>query len=103
MQYHDMTKVIDGKKYSTVGLKPIASNDGCDGSNYEREGTNCFLFRTEKGAYFFQHLSQWANEPYCWLEACTVDEAIEFWQDCDRHDEASEWETAFPNVKIEDA
>ena len=98
-----MCKVINGKRYDTEKSEMIAGDDWWDGHNHERGGTQCFLYRTKKGNFFFQHMSQWQNSAGIWLEPCSKDEAISFWQDCDRHGEASDWETSFPGMEVEDA
>jgi len=103
MRYVETSQVVDGKRYNVKTAKLLASDDWWDGNNYERGGTQCFLFRTPKGALFFQRLSQWQGSPFCVIEPCGLEEAIEFWHVCDRHDEAISWEDAFPEVPVEDA
>jgi hypothetical protein len=98
-----MCRIIDRKRYDTDKSDVVCGNDWWDGHNYERHGTNQFLFRTKKGNYFFQVLTQWQGS--CdELIPCSVDEAMEFYRICSsHHEERMTFEEAFPNVVIEEA
>lgn len=50
-----MEAIIGGKRYRTETATLIASDAYWDGHNWERAGTNTFLFRTARGNYFAQH------------------------------------------------
>ncbi len=49
-----MSKIVNGKRYSTEPSTLIASNEFWDGSNYERSGTNRHLYRW------------WTRNPHPW-------------------------------------
>ena len=101
MNSYAMVAVIGGKRYNTETADLIADNAYWDGHNFERGGTNCFLFRTKNGNYFFQNLTQWEG---CRdnLQPCTEEEAVEFWENCRDNDKES-FETAFPNRAVVEA
>jgi hypothetical protein len=95
-----MTAVIGGKRYSVKTAILLAGNDHWDGHNFERSGTNCFLYRTPKGSYFSVHLTQWQGvrdhiEPLSQEEALSLYESLS--------EQRVEAEDAFPGVKIEEA
>jgi hypothetical protein len=52
-----MNEVIEGKRYRTDLSTLLAHNAYWDGHNYERRGTNLFLYKTANGNYFLQHQS----------------------------------------------
>ena len=95
-----MSAVIDRKRYSTKTATLLAGNDHWDGSNYERQGRNSFLYRTPKGAYFAVHLTCWQGERGS-LEPLTVDEAVSMFEGMIEH--RVSYEEAFPGVEIEEA
>ena len=97
----DMTVIIDRKRYSTRTATLLAGNDHWDGSNYERSGTNTFLYRTPKGAYFAVHLTCWQGERDN-IEPLTVDEAVSMFEQ-DMTERRVAYADAFPDVVIEDA
>ena len=100
MKMRSMSKVIDGKRYSTETATLLASDEYWDGRNYERSGRNTFLLRTPHGRYFTSTISQWQGE--C-DELVPIDEieAIKLYEDLEKH--ACEYEAAFPDQKVEEA
>jgi len=98
----DATRVVDGKRYNTATATLIAGDDYWDGHNYERRGTNMFLFRTPKGRYFTQSRTQWQGDDDGRLEPVSVDEAINLYTHQLREHEMP-FEDAFPDVEIEEA
>jgi len=96
----DMSAVVDRKRYSTKTATLLAGNDHWDGSNYERQGRNSFLYRTPKGAYFAVHLTQWQGE-HDHIEPLTVDEAVSMFEGM--REQRVEHKEAFPGVEIEEA
>ncbi len=104
MQPIPATRVIDGKRYNTETATLIAGNDWWDGHNYERSGTNLFLFRTPKGRYFTQLRTQWQGFRHDdgRLEAVTEQEAIDLYVEMLREHRV-EFEEAFPGVTVEEA
>lgn len=103
MRSYKMVQIIDRVRYNTETATEICSDTWWDGHNHERSGTNTFLFRSPKGAYFFQHLTQWQGDSDR-LAPCSVDEAYEFYEQCAAHQECNlSLEEAFPSVKVENA
>ena len=93
-----MQQIIDRKKYDTETATLIASNRYWDGSNFERGGRNTYLYKTAKGNFFAQHTTQWQGESDT-LEALTVDEAKDMYEDLREHDE--DFEAAFGVKPVE--
>jgi hypothetical protein len=96
----NMTEVIRGKRYSTRTAVLLAGNDYWDGSNFERAGTNAFLYRTPKGAYFRVDLTQWSGQRNS-LEPLSEDEALALWESLS--EKRVEYEEAFPGRVAEEA
>jgi hypothetical protein len=94
-------EVHDGKRYNTDTATLLAGNDYWDGHNFERGGTNCFLFSTPKGAYFSQHRSQWEGSNDGALEPLTQAQAIDLFEDL--REKRVPFEEAFPGATVEDA
>jgi hypothetical protein len=78
----------------------IASDAYWDGHNWERRGRNTYLYRTAKGNYFAQHLTQWQGE-LDRLEPLTLDEAVNLWESLPEHE--VEFGVAFPDVAVTEA
>lgn len=98
----NMTAIIDRKRYSTSTATLLAGNDWWDGHNYERSGTNTFLYRTQRGRYFFAHLSCWQGECDT-IEPCGIDEAIEFYEGTRDECQYTNYADAFPGVEVQEA
>ena len=96
----NMTSVIHGKRYSTATATLLAGDDYWDGHNFERSGTNTFLYRTPKGAFFRVDLTQWEGQRDS-LEPLTQDEALELWEELS--EKRLDYEEAFPGLTVEDA
>ena len=96
----DLEKVVDQKRYSVANATLIASDAYWDGSNWERQGRNQFLYKTPKGAYFIVHMSQWQGERTT-LTPVTLDEAISLFESLPEQE--VDFSTAFPGVEVEDA
>jgi hypothetical protein len=100
MNPRKMSEIIGGKRYSTETATLIAGDDFWDGHNFERRGTQTFLYRTQRGAYFVQHLTQREGQRDS-LEPISSEAAQRLWEQLsERRVEFSE---AFPGVKIEEA
>lgn len=98
-----MTAVIDRKRYSTATATLICGDDWWDGHNHERSGTQTFLYRTPRGAYFFVGLSQWQGTSDS-ITPCSQDEAVTFYEQCaPRRCTRVEYAEAFPGVTVEEA
>lgn len=103
MHHIASTRVVEGKRYNTETATLIAGNDYWDGHNWERGGTNLFLFRTPKGRYFTQSRSQWQGADDGHLEPVSMDEAINLYTHELRREHSLEFEEAFPGVEVEEA
>jgi hypothetical protein len=87
-----MSKVIDGKRYNVKTATLIASNEYWDGSNWERHGTNLFLYKTPRGAFFTVYLTQWQGDRDK-IEPITREQAIKMYGDLP--EQIVEFEEAF--------
>lgn len=96
----DMNAVIDRKRYSTKTATLLAGDDHWDGSNYERQGRNTFLYRTSKGAFFAVHLTCWQGERDR-IEPLAENEAVSMYEEMT--EQRVTFEEAFPGVEIEEA
>ena len=97
----DMQRVVNGVRYNTETAELVADDVYWDGHNLERHGRNTWLYRTPKGAYFTVTQTQWEGERDS-LEPVTQDEAVELWEGpLTEHD--VDFETAFPDVPVEEA
>ena len=70
-----MKNVIEGKIYNTETATLIASDHYWDGSNFDRNGRNTYLYRTPRGAYFLYHTTRWSGENDT-IQPIEIDEAI---------------------------
>jgi len=57
-----MRRVVGGKVYDTKTADLVASDRFFDGSGFERDGRNTFLYRTQKGHFFLFKMTQWQDE-----------------------------------------
>jgi len=96
----EFERVVDRKKYSTQGSKLIAHNCYWDGSNWERNGRNSWLYKTKNGNYFTVSRSQWQGERDG-LTPVDQDEAMDIYETLQEHE--VEFEEAFPGVKVSQA
>ncbi len=101
MKAMEMTRIVNGKRYSTKTATLVAHDAYWDGHNMERGGRNCYLYRTAKGAYFTLNLSQWQGERDT-LEPVSEERARELYEGALTEHEVS-YSAAFPDVKVEDA
>jgi len=96
----NMERILGGKRYSTRTAVLLAGDDYWDGHNYERSGTNTFLYRTPRGNFFSVRLTQWEGERNS-LTPLNADEARELYEGL--HEKRVGYEEAFPGFVIEDA
>ncbi len=87
-----MKQIIERKEYDTEKAALVASNRFWDGSNFERNGQNTYLYKTPNGRYFAHHTTCWQGERDT-LEALTVDEAKDLYESLPEHD--LDFEAAF--------
>ncbi len=95
-----MSQVIGGKRYSIKGATLLAGDDYWDGHNFERSGTNCFLYRGRGGSYFRVNLTQWQGSRNS-IEPLTEEEARRLYESLSEH--VVEFELAFPGAVVPDA
>ena len=100
----DVVQVIGGRRYSTITATLLAGDDYWDGHNFERQGTNRYLFRTPRGAYFTQTRTCWdgSQQNDGRLTPVTIDEAMGLFESMMREHRVT-WEEAFPGISVEDA
>jgi hypothetical protein len=96
----DFEEVIDRKRYSTKTATLIAHNCFWDGSNWERNGRNTWLYKTKNGNYFSVNRSQWQGERDSLLPI-DQDEAIDIYEALQEYE--VEFEEAFPGVEVREA
>jgi hypothetical protein len=97
---NEFVAVIDKKRYDVAASTLLAGDDWWDGSNFERQGRNTFLYSTPHGRYFTVTLTRWQGERDH-ITACPVDEAMMMWTILHQH--RMEFDEAFPGVKVEEA
>lgn len=91
--------IFDRKRYDTKTSTLLAGDDWFDGHNYERRGRQRFLYRTAKGAFLLQSLTQWEKERNR-LELVDEAQALALWEELtERRVGFSE---AFPGVNLEE-
>ena len=94
-----MREVINGVRYDTEKAVIIADDCYWDGHNYERNGRNTFLYRTQNGRYFVVRQTLWQGERDQ-LEPLTLEEAIALYEQLP--EKSMEFEEAFPGVEVEE-
>lgn len=87
-----MRQIIDGKRYDTDKAQEVASDRYWDGNNWERQGRNTYLFKTEKGNFFLHRTTLWQGEMDS-IEAITKEEAKGWYEMLPEHE--MEYEEAF--------
>jgi len=97
----NFTRIVNKKRYSTATATLIAGDDYWDGHNFERSGTQTFLYRTPRGNYFVVSLTQWMGRQDT-LTPCSLEEAIYYYEN-DLTEHYTDYEEAFPDVEIVDA
>ena len=100
MKPMQMVVVKDRVRYDVSKSTCLAHDAYWDGHNWERHGRNQFLFRTPKGRYFMQYVTQWEGE-LDRLVPIEQDEAIRLFEDLPEHD--VQFAEAFPDIKVEEA
>jgi len=95
-----MRKVIDRKVYDTEKAARIATNDFSDGSNEYKFGRTESLYKAKNGGFFVVRSTCWEGENTS-LVPLSEDEAITEYENM--YNQVVDFESAFPEVKIEDA
>lgn len=96
-----MERVVGGLRYRVKTATLLADNAYWDGSNFERQGRNSFLYRTPSNRFFVVNLSMWQGEKDS-LNPITEAEAIELYEGplTEHH---VPYEEAFPSAKVQEA
>jgi hypothetical protein len=74
-----MKQIINGKQYDTDKADLVASDRYWDGSNWERNGRNTYLYRTKRGNYFAHYTTCWQGERNS-IAALTIEEAKDLFE-----------------------
>ena len=98
---NNFIRIVNQKRYSVATATLIAHNAYWDGHNFERNGTNTFLYRTSRGAYFVVTLTQWQGALDT-LEPISQEEAIEEYEGA-LPEHVVPYSEAFPGVIVEEA
>lgn len=80
-----MKQVIDGKVYDTKTATLAASDRFWDGSNWERNGRNTYLYKTRNGRYFVYRSTCWQGERDT-IEALDIEQAKELYEYLPEHE-----------------
>lgn len=100
MNCPNLTRLVDGKRYSVSKSTIIASDCYWDGNNMERGGRNTFLLKTQRGNYFLVNVTQWQGEQDT-LSPVSEDDAAHMYEELPEHE--VDFEEAFPNRIVEEA
>lgn len=95
-----ITQIINGIRYNTETATLIASDEYWDGSNHERGGTNCHLYRSKKGRYFLGHSTQWQGG-HQFIETISEIDAKKTYEKL--KEQNHNYEDAFPGSVVPDA
>lgn len=74
-----MKQIIESRIYDTEKAQLVAHNHFFDGSNWDRDGRNTYLYKTKKGAFFLHHTTRWQGERDH-ITTCTEPEAREYYE-----------------------
>lgn len=79
-----MKEIHSGKMYSTDAASVAASDRYWDGTSWERNGRNTYLYKTKRGAYFLHHTTSWPGETER-IEPIGEEEASEWYDKLPEH------------------
>lgn len=74
-----MKAIINRKEYDTDKAALVASNRFWDGSNWERNGRNTYLYKTKNGNFFVMHTTCWQGERDT-IQALSIEEAKDLYE-----------------------
>ena len=94
-----MKAIINRLAYDTDTATLLADNHYWDGSNWERRGTNDYLYKTTKGRFFSYHTTQWQGQAST-ITPLTEQEAMDLYENL--REQRVEWPEAF-GVEAEEA
>ena len=102
MRPKHLTAVIKCKRYDTTKAALLAGDNWKEGSTFERQNRQTFLYRTPRGTFFFA-IQSGREDEVDRIVLATLDQAIAFWELCKLHGTAVlEFAEAFPGVTIEE-
>lgn len=95
------SRVVNRFSYDVDKATLLAADNFTNGYNTDNQGRNTFLYKTAKGRFFVVNLTCWEHEENT-LEPINEDLAIHLFENqLSYHYEP--YETAFPNVIVEEA
>lgn len=101
MQPRPTMEIVNGKRYDTEKSDLLAGDDYWDGRNWERHGTNSFLYRTKRNRYFRVIHGEQGLGNRGRLEILTKDEAVTWFTRLSNR--RMSLHEAFPGIEVEEA
>jgi len=80
-----MEQIVNGLRYNTEKADLIAHDRYFDGSGWDRNGQNAYLYKTKNGRYFLLHTTRWGGERDR-IEPVSLDEARQYYEDLSDHE-----------------
>jgi len=80
-----MKAIIGGKVYDTEKAILIAHDRYWDGKNYDRNGRNHYLYKTQKGRFFLYRQTYWQGEK-SYIEVLDKEEAKRWYEELEVHE-----------------
>jgi hypothetical protein len=80
-----MEQIVDGLRYDTETATKVAHDRYFDGSNWDRNFRNTYLYKTRNGRFFVYRTSQWQGERDH-IEPVSPDEARFYYEQLPEHD-----------------
>lgn len=74
-----MEAIVNGLRYSTEKATEVASDHFWDGSNWERNGRNTYLYKTKNGRFFIYKFTMWQGEQD-FIKPISNDEAMALYE-----------------------
>ncbi|RMD67342.1 hypothetical protein D6833_00330 [Candidatus Parcubacteria bacterium] len=95
-----MKAIVNRVVYDTEKATLLAHDRYWDGSNWERNGRNTFLYVGKNGRYFRHDATLWQGERDT-IMPLTQEEAMDLYESLPEHE--VEFTEAFPGVPLEEA
>lgn len=99
MKPYAFCEVRNRVRYNTATATLLADNAYWDGHNWERGGTNTFLYRSPRGRYFAFRRTLWEGK-HDYIQPLSEDEAIELYEEL--REKHVDFQDAFPGVEIKE-
>ena len=93
-----MRQIVNRLTYDTDTATLLADNHYWDGNNWQRAGTNSYLYRTAKGRYFQHNTTLWQGAVDT-IIPLTKDGAMELYESL--REQRVEWVEAFDEAEEE--